>query len=278
MSDDENMQILIENLSSSVDYADDQFHRDIYNHIHDNIAPVMSKNSCPSLHVLAYAIHNITKPAFLADRVIDLLSLLAHVNLLRRKAVSQALIALRWNEYYSERSQAGVALMAAEERRLLRKLVLEDGADQNLYRLIRNACAEFDIHNCFLYAPPTMFWSRLQTHFPGQFAGDKGEQSHSHTEIGDNIKTLLFHHDLSEEEQLEDQETAKRCAKFISDAAQIVEAPEKYDASAETVYARISKLFPDPDAELITELVDDYLYKVEALVHAIVRIFDGVDW
>ena len=73
-----------------------------------------------------------------------------------------------------------------------------------------------------------MFWSKMQTYFPGQFSDesdDRASAAATHTRM-----TRLYHYDLSEEELRDSRNTGLRCAKFAHDAARYMEDPAAFCA------------------------------------------------
>ena len=153
-----------------------------------------------------------------------------------------------------------------------------------------NTRAQQDIHHTFLHGSPKMFWSKMQTYFPGQFTDEYDDETSK--AAAQARTTRLYHHDLTEEELRDSRNTGVRCAKFSHDAARYMEDPATFCAEVGYVlveYAVITSpscvrartpgdtpmedLFPCPDTAALVCSTDKYLDHVLKLVTVIERLF-----
>ncbi|PCH36694.1 hypothetical protein WOLCODRAFT_82666 [Wolfiporia cocos MD-104 SS10] len=233
------------------------------------------KSHCPPLPLLKYTIFNILTPTFLLDQIPDLLTLLGHVNLMRKHAISKTSTMLLWNDYYRQNPSATIRTLEDDDERRLRQFVSQSNKMQQLYTTIVNTCYQIDIHHSFLSPDPMVVQPRLDMYFPGQFseASIEGEDRTRLTQCLASSRHL-FHHDLSEEERLENIATGERCREFICEAGLYLEDPNAYCAMNGLLQrTEFDALFPAPDTSAVVHSIERYLQKVEFQVRTLSMMF-----
>ncbi|PCH36701.1 hypothetical protein WOLCODRAFT_82528, partial [Wolfiporia cocos MD-104 SS10] len=217
------------------------------------------------------------KPTFLLDQIPDLLTLLGHVNLIRKHAISKTSAMLLWNDYDRQNPSAALHTLENDDERRLRQFISQSNEMQRLYTTIVNTCYQIDIHHSFLSPDPMVVRPRLDMYFPGQFseASVEGEDRTMLTQCLASSRHL-FYHGLSEEEQFENIATGERCREFICEAGLYLEDPKTYCA-VNGVPPRtgfdFDALFPAPDKSAVVHSIERYLQKVESQVRTLSVMF-----
>ena len=104
------------------------------------IVPRVPVDQHPPASVIVYAARNIMKPQFVFSQIPDLLTLLGHMNVLRKFAVTKVSHALAWHKQLHDNPADDVLLLSPDIQRRL-ELAKEHATHyQQLYRHVVNTC------------------------------------------------------------------------------------------------------------------------------------------
>ncbi|CCM04623.1 uncharacterized protein FIBRA_06807 [Fibroporia radiculosa] len=270
-----NVTILSRTISSGVDFSDYQLRKDLYDHIKTIVHQLRSDANvtCPPLVVIYYAIRNILEPTLLKNQILDLLTLLAHVNVARKHTISATKNVLNWNTVYKTWPKENVRTLSRADQELLEGFVYESVGLQSTYRDVVHACFKLDIYHTFVSGASNEAWlNLLKIYFPHQFEGFCAQAvKQGAAEIS---ASCLFHYDLSEEEHKSNDDVGMQCALFASNASCYLESPAEYckqlGVSPESTF---EELFPRPSEDALRVLVYLYLAKVEEIVNTLESMF-----
>ena len=107
---------------------------------------------CPPLRFIVYAIRNILSPSLLRGQITDLLTLLAHVDCVRKKFLSSIDIALTWDAYYKHQdNNPGVLVLERDEVQYLRNI--SDRLGDRMRHIHRKLVTGFSLVVCPLFPP-----------------------------------------------------------------------------------------------------------------------------
>ena len=225
-------------------------------HVDRAIVPRVPAEQHPPASVLVYAARNIMKPQLVVSQIPDLLTLLGHLNVLRKFAVTKASHALAWHKQFRDNPTDDVSLLSPDIQARLERARDRAHHYQQVYRHVVNTCYEVvcfllvswqavpqkltrtqqDIYHTFLHGSPKMFWSKMQTYFPGQFTDESDDEASA--AAAQARMTRLYHHDLSEDELRDSRNTGLRCAKFAHDVARYMEDPAAFCAEVGCGFAK----------------------------------------
>ncbi|KAL6310513.1 hypothetical protein BKA93DRAFT_20300 [Sparassis latifolia] len=210
------------------------------------------------------------EPSFVESQTMDLINLLAHVNVIRTFAVDKAQIVLQWNRVYTHTVTSEVRTLSLNDCDLLHSLIVEHEEVGRIYGKIMNACFRHDIYYLLLSGDASQTKSRLNLYFPGQFP-----QFASRTPPDDAAIQHLHQHDLASEDHQVTRMTGMHCAKLVNDATRFMRDPKKFCAELGVPLGSFSAMFPPPDESVLIDSVRWYLQRVDQLVSALTQLFPG---
>ncbi|OBZ69502.1 hypothetical protein A0H81_10555 [Grifola frondosa] len=205
------------------------------------ILPGMPETQCPPFAVFNYAIRNILQPTFLVAQSHDLLTLLGHVELIRR-------------DRYLKR---GRTLDEAERAKLARLTSAKlANAHRMIFRQLVNALSMLDIR--YLWQSPQSYEipARLAMYFPSLFQEEE-EESEEEGAGAEAREKYVFHCEMTEAETEENRKVGLTCAQFVSEAAKHEEDPASFcEENGHEHDATFDEVFPPPDHDGIVSASD----------------------
>ncbi|KAI0645322.1 hypothetical protein C8Q79DRAFT_971061 [Trametes meyenii] len=240
------------------DYADIEFHRQIYDLMKSCILPTVSSPACPPLPVLVYATRSILEPTLVFAQLPSLLRLLVHLEILRNHAANAIHSILRRDAHSpSNHNGKDNAVLSHEERETLEKRTKLSRlhAQRKVYRKIIDGCCLLHIHHVWRTYDETKdlpLTDHLIAYFPVFFTRDP--------ELRPSCEAALvqhpWHHDITKEELTENSLVGAQATQFVLDAAQYAEDPRQYCVDHQRdLDTPFNDLFPPPDVDKLSEAI-----------------------
>ncbi|KAG6333671.1 hypothetical protein ID866_5414 [Astraeus odoratus] len=246
---------------------DARAHRLIYNEV-ETIAGAPEDDSSPGNippALVFYAIRNFLHPTFIVGQIPDLCNLLTMVDVFRQYAVKKSGDMLTWNTYYSKNLlDLDVRLLSEKEVLKLERYRTQSQLQRKEYFLLLRNLFQVYIHYLWTAPESSLLPMRLNDFFPGSMAGTKQPSS------------LLFHHDLSDDEKHELAELHTECKTWLTaidawqrERKELGEQQGYSEAELQASYKDdFQAAFPRPvEYADLAVVVQQYLKSVEDMIH-----------
>ncbi|KAA1470872.1 hypothetical protein DENSPDRAFT_836780 [Dentipellis sp. KUC8613] len=234
----------------------------------------------PPLAIVNHIIHRIIEPTFNFNQTPHLVTALAHVEFVRRKAVENARKAEMWHEYLLRTGPTSALLTSAELKRV--RNISADIMDEHL----RNTCSlAIDLcvrhHIYYIWSTHSHLLPRfLQKYFIHYIPDRVGGKHVGGEGIKGKFPSQLFHDEALFEDQDHWHNTLKDCIKFINRAEDWCEKtlaikediqPEDYEDP--TLQECVQTFVQGISLEVIVDYIKLYTSRVMKDVDTLLEIF-----